>query len=126
MSRGHVPVVGDALVRGVQGSERRKRVSIAEMTITNASFLSWNNSTRGPDAITALDFVKSLRIQTTMYETSTFVSLCQASGSSYKQFDKVLGIDSGRQVHFGPATEALSYFESLGFLSRPRQTTPIT
>ncbi|CAJ2504930.1 Uu.00g123240.m01.CDS01 [Anthostomella pinea] len=116
-------VVGDALVRGVSGGER-KRVSIAEMMITNACVLSWDNSTRGLDASTALDFVKGLRIQTNLYKTSTFVSLYQASENIYRQFDKVLVIDSGRQVYFGPATEARSYFEGLGFLPRPRQTTP--
>ncbi|OTA59743.1 ABC-2 type transporter [Hypoxylon sp. EC38] len=116
-------VVGDALVRGVSGGER-KRVSIAEMMITNACILSWDNSTRGLDASTALDFVKSLRIQTNLYKTSTFVSLYQASENIYKQFDKVLVIDAGKQVYFGPTSEARAYFEGLGFLPRPRQTTP--
>lgn len=116
-------VVGNALIRGVSGGER-KRVSIAEMMITNASVLSWDNSTRGLDASTALDFVKSLRIQTNLYKTSTFVSLYQASENIYAQFDKVLVIDAGKQVYFGPATEARGYFESLGFLPKPRQTTP--
>ncbi|KXJ89816.1 ABC-2 type transporter-domain-containing protein [Microdochium bolleyi] len=116
-------VVGDAIVRGVSGGER-KRVSIAEMMITNACILSWDNSTRGLDASTALDFAKSLRIQTNLYQTSTFVSLYQASENIYKQFDKVLVIDSGKQVYFGPASEARAYFEGLGFLPRPRQTTP--
>ncbi|OTB09671.1 hypothetical protein M426DRAFT_50610 [Hypoxylon sp. CI-4A] len=116
-------VVGDALVRGVSGGER-KRVSIAEMMITNACILSWDNSTRGLDASTALDFVKSLRIQTDLYKTSTFVSLYQASENICKQFDKILVIDAGKQVYFGPTSEARGYFEGLGFLPRPRQTTP--
>ncbi|KAK3381681.1 ABC-2 type transporter-domain-containing protein [Podospora didyma] len=116
-------IVGGHFVRGVSGGER-KRVSIAEMMITNACILSWDNSTRGLDASTALDFVKSLRVQTTLYNTSTFVSLYQASENIYKQFDKVLVIDDGRQVYFGPASKARGYFEGLGFLPRPRMTTP--
>ncbi|UKZ49886.1 hypothetical protein TrVGV298_004139 [Trichoderma virens] len=116
-------VVGDAFVRGVSGGER-KRVSIAEMMITNACILSWDNSTRGLDASTALDFAKSLRIQTDLYKTCTFVSLYQASENMYKLFDKVLVIDEGRQVYFGPAKDARAYFEGLGFLPHPRQTTP--
>ncbi|KAI1859058.1 hypothetical protein JX265_010535 [Neoarthrinium moseri] len=116
-------VVGNALIRGVSGGER-KRVSIAEMMITNASILSWDNSTRGLDASTALDFVKSLRVQTNLYRTATFVSLYQASENIYRQFDKVLVIDSGKQVYFGPVGEARGYFESLGFAPKPRQTTP--
>ncbi|KAH8903496.1 hypothetical protein BR93DRAFT_189438 [Coniochaeta sp. PMI_546] len=116
-------VVGGHFVRGVSGGER-KRVSIAEMLITNACILSWDNSTRGLDASTALDFIKSLRIQTNLYKTTTFVSLYQASENIYRQFDKVLVIDAGKQVYFGPATEARAYFEGLGFAPRPRQTTP--
>ena len=65
-------IVGNPFVRGVSGGER-KRVSIAEMLVTNASILSWDNSTRGLDASTALDFAKSLRVQTDLYKTSTFV-----------------------------------------------------
>ncbi|KAJ4152550.1 ATP-binding cassette transporter snq2 [Fusarium falciforme] len=103
-------VVGDHFVRGVSGGER-KRVSIAEGMITNACILSWDNSTRGLDASTALDFVKSLRIQTNLYKTTTFVSLYQASENIYNLFDKVLVIDEGKQVYFGPATTARSYFE---------------
>ncbi|KAM0275089.1 hypothetical protein ACHAQH_007568 [Verticillium albo-atrum] len=116
-------VVGDAFVRGVSGGER-KRVSIAEMMITNACVLSWDNSTRGLDASTALDFVKSLRVQTNLYKTSTFVSLYQASENIYNLFDKVMVIDGGQQVFFGGIAEARSYFEGLGFNPRPRQTTP--
>lgn len=116
-------VIGNQFIRGVSGGERR-RVSIAEMMITSATVLAWDNSTRGLDASTALDFAKSLRILTNIYKTTTFVSLYQASENIYKQFDKVLIIDSGRQVFFGPATEARAYFEGLGFREKPRQTTP--
>jgi len=116
-------VVGDHFVRGVSGGER-KRVSIAEMMITKASILSWDNSTRGLDASTALDFTKSLRVQTNLYKTTTFVSLYQASENIYNLFDKIMVIDGGHQVYFGPASQARDYFESLGFAPRPRQTTP--
>lgn len=116
-------IVGNPFVRGVSGGER-KRVSIAEMLVSNACILSWDNSTRGLDASTALDFAKSLRVQTDLYKTSTFVSLYQASENIYNLFDKVMVIDEGRQVYFGPVAEARAYFEGLGFLPRPRQTTP--
>lgn len=116
-------VVGNPFVRGVSGGER-KRVSIAEMMITSGTVCAWDNSTRGLDASTALDYAKSLRVMTNIYKTTTFVSLYQASENIYKQFDKVLVIDAGRQVYFGPAKEARRYFEDLGFKEKPRQTTP--
>lgn len=116
-------VVGDRFIRGISGGER-KRVSIAEMMITGGSVCSHDNTTRGLDASTALDYTKSLRILTNIYNTTTFVSLYQASENIYSHFDKVMVIDQGRQVFLGPAKEARAYFEGLGFLPKPRQTTP--
>ena len=116
-------VVGGPFIRGISGGER-KRVSIAEMMITSATVCAWDNTTRGLDSSTALDYAKSLRIMTNIYETTTFVSLYQASENIYNQFDKVMVIDKGRQVFFGPIGEARGYFEGLGFKERPRQTTP--
>ncbi|CAE6385299.1 unnamed protein product [Rhizoctonia solani] len=115
-------VVGNEFVRGVSGGER-KRVSIAEMMASRAVVCSWDNSTRGLDASTALDYAKSLRIMTDIFRLTTFVSLYQAGEGIYDQFDKVLLIDEGRQVYFGPAKEARAYMLSLGFRNLPRQTT---
>lgn len=67
-------LVGDEFVRGVSGGER-KRVSIAEMMATRARVQCWDNSTRGLDASTALDFAKSLRVMTDVLGQTTFVSL---------------------------------------------------
>lgn len=39
-------------------------------------------------------------------------------------FDKVLVLYEGRQIYFGPTTEALTYFERLGFERPPSQTIP--
>jgi ATP-binding cassette, subfamily G (WHITE), member 2, SNQ2 len=110
-------------MRGISGGER-KRVSIAEMMITNACVCSWDNTTRGLDASTAVDYARSLRILTDIHKMTTFVSLYQASENIYQQFDKVMVINEGRCVYFGPASAARAYFEGLGYLEKPRQTTP--
>lgn len=114
-------VVGNAFVRGVSGGER-KRVSIAEMMTTRACLLSWDNSSRGLDASTALDYAKSIRIMTDVFRTTTFVSLYQAGEGIWDQFDKVMVIDNGRQIYYGPRAEARQYFINLGFRDLPRQT----
>ncbi|KIJ54162.1 hypothetical protein M422DRAFT_25123 [Sphaerobolus stellatus SS14] len=116
-------LVGNAFVRGVSGGER-KRVSLAEMMATRAHVTCWDNSTRGLDASTALDYVKSLRILTDVLQQTTFVALYQASESIYRQFDKVMVLDKGRQIYFGPISEARKYFISMGYKDLPRQTTP--
>ena len=69
-------LVGDSFVRGVSGGER-KRVSIAEMMTTRARLQCWDNSSRGLDASTALDFGRSLRVMTDVLGQTTFATLCE-------------------------------------------------
>ena len=114
--------VGNEYVRGVSGGEK-KRVSIAEAMITKASIQAWDNSTRGLDASTALEYVSSLRSLTNMAHISTAVALYQAGESLYGCFDKVILIDEGRCAFFGPADVAAKYFKDLGFVQPERWTT---
>lgn len=114
--------VGNEFVRGVSGGEK-KRVSISEAMITKASVQSWDNSTRGLDASTALEYVQSLRSLTNMANISTSVALYQAGESLYDLFDKVVLIHEGQCCYFGPADQAGNYFKSLGFVQPDRWTT---
>lgn len=103
--------------------DRVHRVSIAEAMITKASTQCWDNSTRGLDSSTALEYVQSLRTLTNMVHVSTLVALYQAGESLYELFDKVLLIHEGRCAYFGPTEDAKAYFEGLGFAKRDRWTT---
>ncbi|KAF2804614.1 ABC multidrug transporter-like protein [Mytilinidion resinicola] len=114
--------VGNEFVRGVSGGEK-KRVSIAEAMITKASVQSWDNSTRGLDASTALEYVQSLRSLTNMAQISTSVALYQAGESLWDLFDKVLLIDEGCCCYFGPTDQAADYFKNIGFVQPDRWTT---
>ncbi|KAF4554359.1 ABC-2 type transporter-like protein 2 [Elsinoe fawcettii] len=115
-------VVGNEYVRGVSGGER-KRVSIAETLASKSTVVCWDNSTRGLDASTALDYAKSLRIMTDISNRTTLVSLYQAGEGIFELMDKVVVIDSGRCVYQGPAQQARQYFIDLGFHAPERQTT---
>ena len=114
--------VGDAFIRGVSGGEK-KRVSIAEAMITRASTQCWDNSTRGLDASTALEYVQSLRTLTNMTHISTCIALYQAGETLYELFDKVVLIEEGKCLYYGSTEEAAAYFEELGFERPPRWTT---
>lgn len=74
--------VGDDFVRGVSGGER-KRVSIAEATLVQSATQCWDNSTRGLDSATALEFVKKIRLSTELGGASAIVALYQASQAAY-------------------------------------------
>ena len=115
-------IVGNGFIRGVSGGER-KRVSIVETLATAASITAWDNSTRGLDASTAVEYVRSLRILTDTLKRTTFVTLYQAGEGIYNLMDKVLLVDEGRMIYCGPANAAKAYFIDLGFECPPRQTT---
>ncbi|KAH8761629.1 putative ABC transporter [Diaporthe sp. PMI_573] len=106
--------VGDAYIRGVSGGER-KRVSILEVLTTRGSVFCWDNSTRGLDASTALEWVKAIRVLTDVLGLTTIITLYQAGNGIYEQFDKVLVLDEGKQIYYGPQKEAVPFMESLGF-----------
>lgn len=107
--------VGNEFVRGVSGGER-KRVSIAETLATRGSVFCWDNSTRGLDASTALEWTKAIRAMTDVLGLATIVTLYQAGNGIYQLFDKVLVLDEGQEVYYGPRTEALPFMEDLGFI----------
>ncbi|KFY17638.1 hypothetical protein V491_04960 [Pseudogymnoascus sp. VKM F-3775] len=115
-------LVGDEYIRGVSGGER-KRVSIIESLAANSSVVAWDNSTRGLDAASALDYARSLRILTDTCGKATIVSLYQVSDAIYNLADNLLLIEEGRMIFQGPAQLAKTYFESLGYECQERQTT---
>ncbi|CZR53514.1 probable ABC1 transport protein [Phialocephala subalpina] len=114
--------VGNDFVRGVSGGER-KRVSIAEMALAGSPIASWDNSTRGLDAATALEFTKSLRLSSNLAGAVHLVAIYQASQAIYDEFDKAVVLYEGRQIYFGPCDEAKQYFVDMGWECPTRQTT---
>jgi ATP-binding cassette subfamily G (WHITE) protein 2 (SNQ2) len=114
--------VGDARIRGVSGGQK-KRVSIAEALATRCLIGTWDNSTRGLDASTALEFVRALRIATDVARQTTVVSIYQAGEQLYELFDKVCVIYEGKMAYFGPANQARQYFIDMGYQPVDRQTT---
>ncbi|BGP40430.1 ATP-binding cassette transporter snq2 [Rhodotorula kratochvilovae] len=113
--------VGDDIVRGVSGGER-KRVSIAELMTTGCKIGCHDNSTRGLDASTAVEYCRALRIATDLGSLTTVLSIYQAGEQLYELFDKVCVIYAGQQVYFGPMGEAVEYFRDMGYEPQPRQT----
>ncbi|XP_022936361.1 ABC transporter G family member 25-like [Cucurbita moschata] len=106
-------IIGNAFIRGVSGGER-KRVSIGHEMLINPSLLILDEPTSG------LDSTAAHRLVTTMaalaHKGKTIVtSIHQPSSRVYQTFDKVLVLSEGRCLYYGKGSEAMSYFESIGF-----------
>lgn len=93
------------------------------MILAASSIGCWDNSTRGLDSATALEFVHSLRTCADIIGTTHAVAIYQASQAIYEVFDKVIVLYEGREIYFGPTGAAKSYFEEMGWYCPPRQTT---
>ena len=106
--------IGNEYVRGVSGGER-KRVSIIETMATRGSVFCWDNSTRGLDASTALEYTRCIRAMTDVLGLSSIVTLYQAGNGIYELFDKVLVLDEGKEIFYGPLPQAKPFMEELGF-----------
>ncbi|KAA8649577.1 uncharacterized protein ATNIH1004_002248 [Aspergillus tanneri] len=115
--------VGNDFVRGVSGGER-KRVTIAEAALSYAPLQCWDNSTRGLDSANAIEFCKTLRMQSDVFGIASCVAIYQSPQAAYEVFDKVTVLYEGRQIYFGRACDAKTYFENLGFECPESQTTP--
>ncbi|ODV96600.1 hypothetical protein PACTADRAFT_48431 [Pachysolen tannophilus NRRL Y-2460] len=114
--------VGNDLVRGVSGGER-KRVSIAEVALSGASLQCWDNATRGLDAATALEFIKALKTSAMILDATPLIAIYQCSQDSYDLFDNVIVLYEGYQIYFGPGNKAKRFFLNMGYDCPPRQTT---
>lgn len=102
------------MIRGVSGGER-KRVSIAELMTTGCKIGCHDNSTRGLDSSTALEYVRALRIATDIQQLTTVLSIYQAGEQLFTLFDKVCVIYEGQQVYYGPMGSAVAYFIEMGY-----------
>lgn len=114
--------VGSSYVQGVSGGER-KRVSIAEVALCDARLQCWDNSTRGLDAATALEFVRALKTSAEIGRATPIVAIYQCSQAAYDLFDKVILLYEGHQIYFGSSKTAKDYFINMGYVCPPRQTT---
>ena len=110
------------LLGGVSGGER-KRVSIAEVALSFASLQCWDNSTRGLDSATALEFIKALKTSATVLNATPMIAIYQCSQDAYDLFDKAVLLYEGYQIFFGDCKQAKLYFLEMGYDCPQRQTT---
>ncbi|KAL3503253.1 hypothetical protein ACH5RR_037702 [Cinchona calisaya] len=106
-------IIGNRLVRGVSGGER-KRVSIGQEMLINPSLLLLDEPTSGLDSTTAQ------RIVSTLWDLANggrtiVMTIHQPSSRLYYMFHKVLLLSEGNPIYFGKGGDAMDYFTGIGF-----------
>ncbi|RLN81143.1 hypothetical protein BBO99_00003954, partial [Phytophthora kernoviae] len=110
--------VGDAMLRGVSGGER-KRVTTGEMAFGNKFVMMMDEISTGLDSASTFDIVSTQRSLAKTFGKTVVISLLQPSPEVFSLFDNVLLLNDGYVMYHGPCNEVLGYFEKLGFKCPP-------
>ncbi|EEY55297.1 ATP-binding Cassette (ABC) Superfamily [Phytophthora infestans T30-4] len=113
-------IVGDAMLRGVSGGER-KRVTTGEMAFGNNYVMLMDEISTGLDSAATLDIVSTFRSMAKKLRRTVVISLLQPSPEVFALFDDVMLLNDGYVMYHGPREQALDYFESLGFKCPPNR-----
>ncbi|ORX73367.1 P-loop containing nucleoside triphosphate hydrolase protein [Linderina pennispora] len=100
--------------RGVSGGER-KRVSIGVEMVTDPKLLVLDEPSSGLDSSSAEMVVALAKEMAQQRQLCTLMTIHQPSTEMVARFDKLILLAQGKLVYMGPAKDALSYFESLGY-----------
>ncbi|EEY67203.1 ATP-binding Cassette (ABC) Superfamily [Phytophthora infestans T30-4] len=111
-------IVGDAMLRGVSGGER-KRVTTGEMSFGNKYVVMMDEISTGLDSAATFDIITTQRSLAKKFRKTVVISLLQPSPEVFALFDDVMILNAGHLMYHGPCTEALRYFENLGFKCPP-------
>ncbi|KAG6953501.1 hypothetical protein JG688_00012793 [Phytophthora aleatoria] len=113
-------MVGNAMIRGVSGGER-KRVTTGEMTFGRKRAMLLDEISTGLDAATTYDIVNSLKSLTRHFKANIVVSLLQPPPEVFNLFDDILIMNDGRIMYHGPREQVQEYFEKMSFHCPPRK-----
>lgn len=107
-------VVGNELLRGVSGGER-KRVTTAEMMMAQRPVEFYDQISTGLDSATTYDICRRITSIAKNLNHTVAVALLQPPPEVYELFDEILIMALGHIVFHGPREDVLPYFSSIGF-----------
>ena len=115
-------VVGDAMLRGVSGGERR-RVTTGEMLVGTSPVKLFDEISTGLDSASTFSICRAICSATKLLRTTTVVALLQPQPETYELFDEILLLTDGRIIYQGPPDVVLKHFATLDFVKPPMKDT---
>lgn len=107
-------VVGNQMLRGISGGEKR-RVTSGEVLVGPARVLLGDEISTGLDSRTTYDLVKYIRGWVKALNGTCVLALLQPTPETFELFDDVILLNAGMVVYDGPREGVLPFFSSLGF-----------
>jgi len=107
--------VGDQMIRGVSGGQKR-RVTIGEILVIPRPVKFMDCITNGLDTATAYDIIRAIRVLNQSTGLTNLISLLQPPPDVYRLFDEIILLCEGHIIYQGHRESALPYFASLGYI----------
>ncbi len=106
-------IIGDAEKRGISGGEM-KRVNVGIELVSLPSLILCDEPTSGLDSYNSIKLMEALR-NITKTGVSVVAVIHQPRFEIFQMFENLLLLEDGEAVYFGKCSEAVPYFESLGY-----------
>ncbi|KAG2774808.1 hypothetical protein JG687_00014630 [Phytophthora cactorum] len=113
-------IVGDAMLRGVSGGER-KRVTTGEMEFGMKYVSLMDEISTGLDSAATYDIINTQRSVAHTLHKNVVIALLQPSPEVFSLFDDVMILNEGELMYHGPCDQVQDYFDSLGFSCPPER-----
>ncbi|DAZ92658.1 TPA: hypothetical protein N0F65_001618 [Lagenidium giganteum] len=113
-------IVGDAMLRGISGGER-KRVTTGEMEFGMKYVTLMDEISTGLDSAATFDIISTQRSIAKTFRKTVVISLLQPSPEVFSLFDNVIILNEGEVMYNGPREQVVEYFERLGFVCPPHR-----
>ena len=107
-------LVGNAMIRGLSGGERR-RVGVALALAPPVPLLILDEPTTGLDSFNSLTLIRLLH-RIAKGGRAVIVTVHQPRTDIFSLFDSLLILTCGEPAYFGPASEAVDFFQTLGHI----------
>ncbi|KAK9815874.1 hypothetical protein WJX72_011087 [[Myrmecia] bisecta] len=107
-------VVGDALLRGISGGER-KRVTSGEMMVGPVTCFFMDEISTGLDSSATFAISQACVHFAHILQRTMVIALLQPDPQTYDLFDDILLLSEGHIIYHGPRPEVMKWFNSLGF-----------
>jgi len=116
-------VVGNQVIRGISGGEKRRLTFACEVGgVTRTIFADL--PTNGLDSASAFSVIDGARMVCEHFGQNMVCTLAQPSEALLNLFNNLLLMAKGHQIYFGPVSEAEGYFASLGYIRPPEVSVP--
>ncbi|GMF41438.1 unnamed protein product [Phytophthora fragariaefolia] len=107
-------IVGDALMRGISGGEK-KRVTTGEMEFGMKYVTLMDEISTGLDSAATFDIISTQRSMVDKFNKTVVIALLQPAPEVVALFDDIVILNAGEVMYHGPMEEVVPYFAGLGF-----------